>query len=1745
MQTPPFPEASTDALIASRLPAWLTEAPLDTLYALHESQRRQQQVQQLLHDLLAQIAPLDVFAAPLLEHALQAQHQLTLDVRQARLRRRTLQRFPSHIAHVPDGVKEQVYEHSLLQSALHNFTEGETFASAIMQGTAVLDATGQPCSLAPKAFFRLCRSLDLGGQYQSYLQAHLTPAGEAGRQLEALIEEGLRANLEAALRLSLVNGEIAQHAYEHCAALVALFSSEAFSASGLRPMQLRVFGQRVRGAVAFEITHQEATGEVFEGILCWIPDDPQGPLTWYPSWDALYLTLGKQFRLPGYVEFFQRFIGARDLQAYVRALDNALKATDQDVPVELDGRHEAIELPLFEHLRTQQIDTLLDNAKVHGVPTAEVDAQVRDRRLHFYLSFALDALGLASFALPVLALPLLGITALQVADEVYEGYADWQLGDRQGALEHVYAVAETVAMTAVNAGAGAASHRLARNVRVETLVPVHAVDGTVKLCDLDLPGYAVQHQGTVGTVVTVQGAEVVRTPLASHVTSADGETQQRRIRHPTRSNAYAPLLEGNDAGGWQHELETPHEWHGSVQLFKDLAADWANLDEQAIHNVMRATGLNEDLLRRLHVEHASPPARVLDALQRQQLHTQLPGLQGEGFELQLLAQQPWPSEAETLLRRDFPGLSVLGAREIIAHAGEDLVEQLQAHQRVPLALAEHARWYLRDTRLDRACAGLLQAAAINRDTEQLALGLIADRAPWRGVRIEVRGDTHLGARSAWAGAQEASEVRSVVRTAHGYQALDAHGIPLPSATAEDSLFQALLLQLDPWQKRALGNAGDSPEALAEALSLWAGEQRDHAAALLGMAPIGRGFRPPVRLGDGRLGYPLSGRGESSDRALRRGIQRLFPDIDSSTMARFAQDARALGLTPWNYYLRLCEELRALDQALGLWRRQSSGPIQLLRRVRMARRIRHAWQRRVHDVEGHPALTLEGTRLGTLPELPETVRFDHVTTLTLRSLDLTSVDSAFLARFPNVHRLDLSSNRLASIPETAALTQLRQIDLRDNLIVDISEAQANALRANPERVHLLGNPLSAVARERLALGAPAVPLEQGAGSSERWFEGVSEHEAALHRSQWQALEHEAGSGGFFAFLDALLASEKFALEPAEMRRRVGELISAMYHHAHIRQAIFLQAAVPRSNVDLDALIIRLQVALRTDGVHGRRIERELRSLGRELFRLDQVNRFAARHMDGLRLRAVSFNPSEIYLAFRAQLAEQLGIYGQPTYLSFRHIEHVTPDDLVGAEAAVYEAETAEALSQFLAQQAFWEDHVRVAYDDQFAVIRQAYAERQAALAADQGHDQGAPEALARITEQRREEEQALTLTLARGSYWTWYRLHPPQGPGTRAFAHLSRRLETSLALWRGLPGEPEHAARSHVADVLRTFWQSNYREDGPSLGTTRTGMTISSLPVLPGGIMFDRLRALSLGNHQLSTIEPDFLRHFPNLEVLQLSGNRLTELGGLQHLPQLRSLDLGGNLLETVTGLQHLTLLTDLDLSGNHLEQLPAGVEQLAQLASLDLSFNRLNVLDERIGQLASLENLQLSGNLLSSVPSSLGNLAQLNILNLGANRFATVPEHLNHLGRLTQLYLHDNVITLDAASQLRLEWFSRLEVLDFDGNPLGVAPQLRYNVHLQYVSLRATGLRSVPLALMQRYPDLVVDLRGNRIATLGEDALNWIEAHPETINLEHNQLNEEVMQRIREALARVQAEWARALEQQQATASRKPRGRRG
>nr|WP_238343358.1 NEL domain-containing protein [Pseudomonas sp. RW3S2] len=77
---------------------------------------------------------------------------------------------------------------------------------------------------------------------------------------------------------------------------------------------------------------------------------------------------------------------------------------------------------------------------------------------------------------------MLVVGALQIADEVYEGYLDWSVGDRQGALDHLFGVAENIAVgVAVGIGASAAREALQRVAFVDALVPLRNEAGALRL----------------------------------------------------------------------------------------------------------------------------------------------------------------------------------------------------------------------------------------------------------------------------------------------------------------------------------------------------------------------------------------------------------------------------------------------------------------------------------------------------------------------------------------------------------------------------------------------------------------------------------------------------------------------------------------------------------------------------------------------------------------------------------------------------------------------------------------------------------------------------------------------------------------------------------------------------------------------------------------------------------------------------------------------------------------------------------------------------------------------------------------------------------------------------------------------------------------------------------------------------------------------------------------------------------------
>jgi len=1057
MTAQPLQPNLVDSLIASRLPAWLGTASEDHLPKLRASLLHQQRMQHRLVALFSYVMPLDVFAQGLLDRALKDRQMPALDVRQVKLRRTTI--IPG-AAVVPGGVGNSVSEASevtLLAAALHNFAEQETPPSGTLQTHVIVDAMGAPQGVSPETYRVLCRSVDVGGRYQRHLESILLVPGGEGQQVASLLEEGARVNLDADVRLAALKGEIDERTYLQFLPVISPVPVVHSDTARLLPFDLRVLGKQLRGVVAFEVRREGLPSAALEGVVLWVPDDSHGALQRYATWDALWHDLGQRCQAQGYAAFIQRFISERDRCAFSRTLRRLLQARVGALPIQLDGRSHAIDQPLFKHLRKVRLDTLLDDARVLATPTAEANQAEREWRKNEYANAGFDLLGLASLFVPALGLPLLGIAAVQIADEVYEGFADWRLGDREGALNHLWGVAENLVAGVALASIGVVAGRLIeRSAYVDALVPVLTAQDEVRLIDADLPGYAVPDQGlAVGEQASIAGQTYLRTHVATYQVSEDAQGAGLRIRHPGRPGAYAPLLDDNGEGGWRHQLEAPQHWQGATRLMQRLNSAWAGLDEQASERVMRISGFDEDRLRRLHVEHAPAPARLQDALERYQVHVQQPELHGEAFELHLSRLQSPLGTAEQLLTRDFPSLTARCARQIIQHAEPGAVQAMGSTQRVPLELATEVRWLIRDSRLDRACAGFYQAAAINADTELLALGLLGDLAAWPpAVRIEVRSDSLVGDLLAHSGAGSATQVLYIIKRGQGYQAWDAVGVRLPEAGENDSLFQALWLHLGPAQKLLLGEEGHTAGQLSHALATRASEQRQRCAALLGMAPLESAVRAPIRLGDGRLGYLLSG-GDPlrlpqgrvlttedlhARQSIRAGLHQLFPHRTAPELMWLAlQLAQRPGRTVWTAFSELAGQVERLDVSLRTWRGPYSNATNRSRH-RAGQLIREAWVPDYFGPGREDQLVVRNERVGSLPILPQDIRFERLHRLSLSNIGLSTLDADFLSRFPHLRSLQLSGNKLTAVPGLGGLRRLTSLDVQYNRLTTLEGVQ---------------------------------------------------------------------------------------------------------------------------------------------------------------------------------------------------------------------------------------------------------------------------------------------------------------------------------------------------------------------------------------------------------------------------------------------------------------------------------------------------------------------------------------------------------------------------------------------------------------------------------------------------------------------------------------------------------------------------------
>lgn len=396
---------------------------------------------------------------------------------------------------------------------------------------------------------------------------------------------------------------------------------------------------------------------------------------------------------------------------------------------------------------------------------------------------------------------------------------------------------------------------------------------------------------------------------------------------------------------------------------------------------------------------------------------------------------PMPAEAAPVARQ-FPTLPAQVLDELLRACDSRQLARLR-QGRVPLAVAELAAAAQRDVRLSLACEALADGTP-TADRDALLTGLLPQLEGWpQGLAIELHSHG-TDARLLHRAGPATGSTLSIERDPNG--AYTEVGQPSIGADTLEAIVGRAVTRADQGLEIAPWNA----PALRSRLLELALTRRPMLRRLLGMAPDTRPlFRAPSRLAEGRLGYPLSGRGAlpSVTDVIARLLRQLYPDTDYVTLQTLRREVGE-GSAALEELARRHTEVNALRLQLGSWlaghegAAQASAIAQTAREVAAAALI-HGWQRRhvatqaqVSDGPVRHSLSLRHLHVGeSLPAL--TISFPHVLELDLTDMNLEYVTPAFLALFPNARVLSLSGNPLRELPRGPAwLNQLREVHLRD-------------------------------------------------------------------------------------------------------------------------------------------------------------------------------------------------------------------------------------------------------------------------------------------------------------------------------------------------------------------------------------------------------------------------------------------------------------------------------------------------------------------------------------------------------------------------------------------------------------------------------------------------------------------------------------------------------------------------------------------
>lgn len=666
--------------VPTALPSWYQHATPAQRKTLDETFKASVIAQNSLDKSMAKFVDVESFARPLLIKALKDQYALEIDVDKTLL----CLRRP-----VEMGIQRtvlasfEVLKITLLEASLHNFEADEcedTYhsSSGFFVATPAADTFKHvDTGLTVSQFLHLCRNLDIGQQYQTYLQGFFHPGDAVA---EAVLSERFIASQKAAMRAAAEQALLRNHieAADH-AMILSVIDGEMHPWMGRKQVWFQDLGlmkKRLTGCVAFVICEKY---RYTDELILYIPNDPEHPLKRYTfeqmreelerlltARDASQQTSAEP---TAYQRFFSQFLPYDQRPYYFsqfrqKAADSPGDAWDvlrspwlafvqgftggstfttiEQVPPERTVKWEPAVDPyiapstverkgrglwapnedLWQYLYAQNRAKVLADARSHAVPTADVDANARDAKLAHLMQIGMLGLNLVSMFVPVLGETMMVVMAGQLLYETLEGAIEWSEGDRRAARDHLVDVAENLAQVAVMAGVGAGVRKFsaARTVPViEQLSPVTLPNGETRLWKPDLSGYEApvvldaHLTPNPSGQYAVDGKTWIRQDNKVYEQVFDDSINQWRIKHPTDPAAYQPVLQSNGHGAWRHTLERPLEWD-RLTLLRRMGHICEPLSDTELLKAMDISGVSDDMLRKMHLDHGVPPPELIQAM---------------------------------------------------------------------------------------------------------------------------------------------------------------------------------------------------------------------------------------------------------------------------------------------------------------------------------------------------------------------------------------------------------------------------------------------------------------------------------------------------------------------------------------------------------------------------------------------------------------------------------------------------------------------------------------------------------------------------------------------------------------------------------------------------------------------------------------------------------------------------------------------------------------------------------------------------------------------------------------------------------------------------------------------------------------------------------------------------------------------------------------------------------------------------